>query len=83
MAKTARARYTLEFKEEAVRLVTGGQRVSWSGRFRLAEKGVGEGKGGWGWYGRKAGAPARAPAGAIRTRVAPGRAAHQRRQTAR
>jgi len=28
MAKTARARYTLEFKEEAVRLVTGGQRVA-------------------------------------------------------
>ncbi|MBP2233320.1 transposase [Azospirillum agricola] len=28
MAKTARARYTLEFKEEAVRLVPGGQRVA-------------------------------------------------------
>ncbi|MGF7178054.1 transposase, partial [Azospirillum doebereinerae] len=28
MAKTVRARYTLEFKEEAVRLVTGGQRVA-------------------------------------------------------
>ncbi|BAI76846.1 transposase (plasmid) [Azospirillum sp. B510] len=28
MAKTTRARYTIEFKEEAVRLVTGGQRVA-------------------------------------------------------
>ena len=28
MAKTTRARYTLEFKEEAVRLVTGGQQVA-------------------------------------------------------
>ncbi|PWC56805.1 transposase [Azospirillum sp. TSO22-1] len=28
MAKATRARYTLEFKEEAVRLVTGGQRVA-------------------------------------------------------
>jgi transposase-like protein len=28
MTKSARARYTLEFKEEAVRLVTGGERVA-------------------------------------------------------
>ena len=28
MTKATRARYTLEFKEEAVRLVTGGQRVA-------------------------------------------------------
>lgn len=28
MAKATRARYTLEFKEEAVRLVTGGQRIA-------------------------------------------------------
>jgi transposase len=28
MAKTTRARYALEFKKEAVRLVTGGQRVA-------------------------------------------------------
>jgi transposase len=28
MTKSTRARYTLEFKEEAVRLVTGGERVA-------------------------------------------------------
>lgn len=28
MTKATRARYTLEFKEEAVRLVTGGQRIA-------------------------------------------------------
>jgi len=28
MTKSTRARYTLEFKEEAVRLVTGGERVT-------------------------------------------------------
>ena len=28
MAKTVRARYTLEFKQEAVRLVAGGQSVA-------------------------------------------------------
>lgn len=27
MSKTVRARYTLEFKQEAVRLVTGGQSI--------------------------------------------------------
>ena len=32
MAKTVRARYTLEFKQEAVRLVTGGQRIAAAAR---------------------------------------------------
>ena len=32
MSKTVRARYTLEFKQEAVRLVTGGQSIAAAAR---------------------------------------------------
>jgi len=39
MTKSTRARYTLEFKEEAVRLVTGGERVATVARdLRLSEQ---------------------------------------------
>jgi transposase len=39
MTKSTRARYTLEFKEQAVRLVTGGERVATVARnFGLSEQ---------------------------------------------
>lgn len=36
MSKTVRARYTLEFKQEAVRLVHGGQSIAAAARYNRA-----------------------------------------------